>query len=148
MNRPMHWYFANPLNPTVLHLHVWVQSLGDGFGDDRSFVMLQYVNLAINIVGQLINFGTFSIKEVCNTVLFIYWSNRYKKTFKLIHRNAHSNCVQFSISRLFNKNAIPKSKQTALKHCCLKNVVIVAHIFLYIPRTKHIIDRTNTTEKL
>ena len=142
----MSWHIANPLNPAILHLGIGIQPFGDGFSDDRSLMLLQRVNLGSNISGQCVNLGTFGIKKIGDTVLFIYWSNRYKKTAKFIHRNTHSNCVQFSIPRLFNKNAISKSKQTALKHCCLKNVVVVAHILLRIPRTQHIIDRADTTK--
>ena len=92
-NAPVSWRIANPLNPAVLHLRIRVQSLCDGFGDDRPLVLLQRVDLGLDIGDQRINLGTFSIKKIGDALLLINWSNRNKKFAKLIHRYTHSNCV-------------------------------------------------------
>ena len=84
MNRPMCRNSANPLNSAVLRLRSRVQPLCDGFGDDRPLVLLQCVDLGLYIGGQRINFGTFSIKEIGNAVLFIRWRNNYRDCPQLI----------------------------------------------------------------
>ena len=48
-NIPVYRHITDPLNPAVLHLRIWVQSLCDGFGDDRPFVLFQCVDLGLNI---------------------------------------------------------------------------------------------------
>ena len=73
MNRPMCRNSANPLNPAVLRLRSRVQPLGDCFGDDRPLVLLQRVNLGLDIGGQRIDLGTFSVKEIGGVGMVIFF---------------------------------------------------------------------------
>ena len=47
---------TDPLNSAILHLRIWVQPLGDRFGNDGAFVLLQSVNLGLDVGDKGIDF--------------------------------------------------------------------------------------------
>ena len=61
MHRPMRRNHTDPFNTAILHLGIWVHSLCDCFGDDRTLVLLQNINLGLNISNEGINFSALYI---------------------------------------------------------------------------------------
>ena len=72
-------YFPKKFNPTILHRHRLIQSLGYRFGNQGFFVLLQKSNLFFQICGNAVNLGTFFIKEICDSLLFFnIWKSKPK----------------------------------------------------------------------
>jgi len=63
-------YLPNPLNPAVLHGHIGIQTLGDGFGDDGQLIGFQLLDHFLLPGNDGINLAALAVEVVGNAALF------------------------------------------------------------------------------
>ena len=97
-------YFPKKFNPTILHWHRLVQSLGYRFGNQGFFVLLQKSNLFFQICGNAVNLGTFFVEKIGDSLLFCCIREGITKFGKIILIQVNNG----AITSIFKSKPSPK----------------------------------------